>query len=294
LDARIIAEATNSAGIERWDVRFQTEPGEDITATLLLPPERRRHRLPAVLALHQTVPEGRFELVGRSDTLDIGYGWQLARRGFVVLAPDSLAAGDRVEPGQQPWYTSRFYQKHPTWSAIGKAIWDNQRALDYLASLPFVDSKRIGAIGHSQGGVYAMFLEAFDKRVKATFSNSGLITFSSDPNPLRWARDTFWVGMPLMRESLKRRSTSWDMHEVVALIAPRAFFATAAQADKTLPEAAASIVEVENSVKPLYAAYGRADALRTLLFPGEHLFPLENQLLAFEWLEQQLKAPLQR
>ncbi|MBI4530570.1 MAG: dipeptidyl aminopeptidase, partial [Candidatus Latescibacteria bacterium] len=38
--------------------------------------------------------------------------------------------------------TTPVYQRHPDWSAMGKAVWDAQRAVDYLTSLDIVDPER--------------------------------------------------------------------------------------------------------------------------------------------------------
>jgi dienelactone hydrolase len=278
-------------GIEWRKVRFQTEPGEFIPAYLLVP-SRTERQLPALVVLHQTVPQGKDEVVGIHGDPEQAYALDLARRGYVVLAPDSLAAGERVGKGEEPWDTAPFYQRHPGWSAVGKAVWDGQRAVDYLVSLPFVDRKRIGVIGHSQGGIYATFLAAFDPRVKVVVSSCGLMTFAGDPTrPLRWARDQGWIGIPALREPLQHGAPPWDFHQLVALIAPRPFLATAATEDRIMPHAAPALEVLARAVHPLYAAYRMPDRFKVSVFPGPHAFPPAEQERAFIWLDRFLKAP---
>jgi len=52
--------------------------------------------------------------------------------------------------------------------------WDAVRSLDYLASHPMVDTKRLGATGQSGGGTTTMFLAAVDDRLKAAAVSSGI------------------------------------------------------------------------------------------------------------------------
>jgi cephalosporin-C deacetylase-like acetyl esterase len=52
-------------------------------------------------------------------------------------------------------------------SMPGMQVWDNLRALDYLASRPEVDPARIGVTGASGGGNHTMYLSAVDERVAA-------------------------------------------------------------------------------------------------------------------------------
>jgi predicted dienelactone hydrolase len=62
-------------------------------------------------------------------------------------------------------------------SATMKGIWNHMRALDVLTMLPEVDSERFAVIGHSLGGHNALFLAAFDTRIKAVVSSCGFNSF---------------------------------------------------------------------------------------------------------------------
>ena len=48
-------------------------------------------------------------------------------------------------------------------------IWDGMRAVDYLASRPEVDAKRLGCVGNSGGGTLTAYIAALDPRVKAAY-----------------------------------------------------------------------------------------------------------------------------
>jgi dienelactone hydrolase len=76
------------------------------------------------------------------------YCIELARRGFVVLGIDAIGRGNSGIPGEldDPDFD-------PTWGGKTSAA--------YLKSIPFVDSQRIGLIGHSLGAemVYTVALQ---------------------------------------------------------------------------------------------------------------------------------------
>ena len=72
---------------------------------------------------------------------------------------------------------------HPNLKQLGyqsgtmKAIWDNMRALDYLQTLPFVQTNAFGAIGHSLGGHNGIYTAMFDDRIRAVVSSCGFDSF---------------------------------------------------------------------------------------------------------------------
>ena len=69
-------------------------------------------------------------------------------------------------------------------------IADLSRAVDYLATLPFIDRARIGCVGHSHGGITTLFGMALEPRLAAGASNCGFDTFRIDGNAWRWSHAT--------------------------------------------------------------------------------------------------------
>jgi formylglycine-generating enzyme required for sulfatase activity len=103
--------------------------------------------------------------------------------------------------------------RHPHVTGLGKWVWDAQRLVDYLYTLPEVDRKNIGIIGHSLGGKMALYAPAFDERITAVVSNElGIgFTFSN-------YEDYWYLG-----DSVHAMEPGADQHELIALIAPRPF-----------------------------------------------------------------------
>ena len=108
------------------------------------------------------------DVVGLSDRPNRNYASELSERGFVTISPSypEMAA-------YQPDIDVLGYA-----SGTMKAIWDNSRGLDLLASFKFVDSSRgFGAIGHSLGGHNAIYTSVFDKRITVIASSCGFDSY---------------------------------------------------------------------------------------------------------------------
>jgi pimeloyl-ACP methyl ester carboxylesterase len=82
---------------------------------------------------------------------------ELARRGFVVLAPDALGHGDSLGGlNLMGWFADPAY------------VMGNETALAWLIEQPYVDAEYIGVTGHSMGGMNAVKLPGlFPENVKA-------------------------------------------------------------------------------------------------------------------------------
>jgi pimeloyl-ACP methyl ester carboxylesterase len=173
--------------------------------------------------MHGTYPKGKEQAAGLIDNPDKAFLDHLCRRGYVVIAPDHFVSGHRTPP-EGPYETARFYEKHPEWTAVGKFTWEHSIAIDVLQALEEVDPDRIGAMGHSLGGHGAMFLAAYDDRVKAAAGNCSAAFFRQNAKSLEWSRDRWYIYFkPLRSGMLKGKLPPIDFHEIMALIAPRAF-----------------------------------------------------------------------
>ena len=130
----------------RRKVTFTPEPGDRVPAWLLIPRGLPADgTAPAMLCLHQTNKVGKDEPVGLGGSPELPYAHELAERGFVCIVPDYPSFGEYK-------YDFKTQGAHYP-SGSMKAIWNNMRALDLLETIPQVDKTRIGAIGHSLGGL---------------------------------------------------------------------------------------------------------------------------------------------
>lgn len=285
-----VHEEVRCDGYIRKLVSYAVEQDERVRAYLLIP-DGVSFPAPTMLCLHPTIAEGKMEPVGLAGSPDKAYAHHLAQRGYLTLAPDHLAAGERVSPGLEPYDTSAFYRKHPGWSAVGKGIWDAARALDFLLTLGEVDRKRIGVIGHSLGGHSSIFAAAFDGRIRACVSNCGLTTFADNPRRTEWCRDRWYVYLPALRPLfLAGLSGPFDMHEMVSLLAPRAFLNISSLTDSSTPLSARALQELAVRVRGLYDLLSAADRFAVFFHDFGHAFPAESRALAYAWLDRQMRS----
>lgn len=272
-------------GYTRADIIYQS-CGALVPAYLLIPDGSGP--FPGVVAMHQTIPQGRDEVVGIKGSANLAFGLELVLRGYVVIAPDMITAGSRVVDGKY-YDTSDFYAAHPSWSAMGAMLNDHKAAVSVLASLPMVDSERIGSIGHSLGGHNSLFLGAFDPRIKAVVANGAYERMATDDRRDRWSRvgPGVFTYFPLLREFVKPGSTlelRWDFEDIVTLIGPKPLFQSFALQDAiwTVPDSGGRAEEIANS------RTGK-DTTTTVFYEGGHDFPPAVRQRAHSFLDGALK-----
>lgn len=203
-------------------ISYNVENDERAHAYLGMPIERVG-KLPAIVALHGTYPKGKSRTAGLVDNPDKAYLDHLCRRGYIVIAPEHFVSGHRIPP-EGPYETKRFYEKHPEWTAVGKFTYEHSIAIDVLESLREVDASNIGALGHSLGGHGTFFLAAYDERIKASACNCGGTFLRHNPQVEAWSRDRWYIYFKPLRTGLLRGELpDIDFHEIMSLIAPRAF-----------------------------------------------------------------------
>lgn len=275
LDLAVIEEHEEPAYI-RKKVTFATEPGDRVPAWLLVPKsERQTH--PAVLCLHQTIPIGKDEPAGLGSNPDLAYARELAERGFVALAPDYVRFGDHQPDPYALGYAS----------ASMKGIWDHMRAVDLLESLPEVDPTRIGAIGHSLGGHNALFLAAFDPRIRAVVTSCGFTSFPRyyQGNIAGWSHAGY---MPRLKDvyELKVDRVPFDFPELLGSIAPRAVFINAPTRDDNFD--LQGVKDCVTAARGVYSLFGEDRRLVLETPDAGHAFPPEIRDKAYEFLTERL------
>jgi len=283
------AEASHT----RYHIRYDTAYGDQVTAYLLIPHASLElpNGFPAVIAMHPTVNTGKDDIALQSGREGRRYALELAERGYVVLAPDTITAGERKAAGEEYFHTALFDRQYPSWSAVGKMLTDHLHGVDLLSSLAEVDSDRIGAIGHSLGGYNAYFLAGMDSRIKAVAVSCGLSTFYGDADPNRWGKRDWFSHLPKLTELINKNKINFDFHEIAALAAPTPFFCWIAQQDQYMPHWQ-EIGEAAAELYQLYEYLGAGDKFRSYIGTSRHDFPDELRNLAYQFLDSWLKEEL--
>jgi hypothetical protein len=163
------------------------------------------------------------------------FGYELTKRGFVTLSlgfPGSL------------YYPSKEHLQLQPLSALAYVAANCHTA---LANLPEVDPDRIGIVGHSYGGKWAMFASClYDKFACAAWSDGGVVFDEKRGNVNYW--EPWYLGyesgQPQRQAGIPNQDNprtgayrqlveqGLDLHELHALLAPRPFLVSGGAEDR--------------------------------------------------------------
>lgn len=278
LSVKTLEEIKLFGGLIRRKISYHTDSKDRVVHAYLFLPQNFGKRVPAILCLHQTTSQGKGEPSGVGGSADLQYALELARRGYVTLAPDYPSFGD---------YKYDFDPRHGYVSGTMKAIYDNVRAVDLLQSLPQVDPGRIGCIGHSLGGHNAMFTAAFEPRIRALVSCCGFSSFVKDDVP-SWTGPRYMPRIAAVYGN-DARKVPFDFPEIVATFAPRPFLAVACTKDDDFD--VSGVKDCLNSARPIYAMYKAESNLVGLYPEAPHSFPPSARKTAYEFFDRAFKMP---
>jgi dienelactone hydrolase len=256
-----IVSTTRRENITQQRVRLEVALGNEFVDALLLIPDRQgpTQRRPAVLVTYYDAETG----VGLGAPLR-DYGWQLAKRGFVTLSIGKPNAQIDLSTTNKP-------RTDPYLGPIGKPVrveplsalaYAAANAHSVLAQRPDVQPDRIGIVGHSFGGKWAMFASClYDKFACAVWSDPGIVFDERDrrkQNPSGSVNywDVWYLGFDLGTMADPKNAGPFrllpgegqprtgaykalvegghDLVELHALMAPRPFLVSGGTAD--LPE----------------------------------------------------------
>lgn len=321
LNPRVI-ETVQKKGYTRSLVRYTVAPGRETEAYLLVPDSVRRP-LPAVIVFHD---HGGFYYFGKEKSVETddppaplrehidtayagrAYADELARRGFVVLAPDAFYFGSQrllpdtlparlteplsgLEPGsdayiraynswaqQQEALTAKtIFASGATWPGI---LFQGDRvAVDYLLSRPEVDPDRIGCAGLSIGGFRSAHLFGLDSRVRTAVVAGWMTTYAELLfDHLEW--HTWMIYVP-------RQQSYLDLPDVVTLNAPNPVMIINCSQDVLFTMGGMS--KAEAKIRQVYAKIGAPEAFQCKYYDEPHSFKIPAQDDATAWLERWLK-----
>jgi cephalosporin-C deacetylase-like acetyl esterase len=141
--------------------------GDDLAGDLYMPAKPVSAKTPAVVYLHGYAYPTGYSRYAKAAIAD------LTAQGYAVLAFDQIGFGSRLHQG------TRFYDRYPNWSLMGKMVADTRAAIDALAALKEIDAARIYLAGYSLGGKVALFTAAVDDRVAGVIAASAFTPLRS-------------------------------------------------------------------------------------------------------------------
>ena len=273
-----ILSSTKEDGYTRQYIKY-TSGSETVPAYLLVPDNPGNN--PAVLINHQHNREhhlGKSEVCGIAGNPMQAFGPALAKKGFVVLAPDAICFEERREDPLVEGFD--FWQHfHEVCYRIVKGdylmkqvLTDAMNGISLLAELPYVDKQRIGTLGHSMGGNTVLFLAALDERISFACASGCACTFE-----YRMANG---VGIE-MASVIPGFHGPYDIDDLVSLTAPRKLLLVSAEEDKYSMDAPA-IVERASKV---YKEQGALQNLHHKRYSGGHALTQERFDYILAWME---------
>ena len=272
--------------------KFQFDNGAGATVPgYLLRPKNIPGKAPAILYCHWHGGEydiGKEELFQAKHTPEAP-GPALAKLGFVVLGIDAYCFGERngrgpggpAETGGAGELTA---SKFNLW--VGRTLWgmmlrDDLMALDYLASRPEVDGRRIGVSRMSMGATRSWWLMALDERIQTGVAIACLTRYQNliEHEAMR-AHGIYYFVPKLLNH--------FDTEAVVALIAPRPVLFMNGDQDRGSP--ADGIRAIEKPVRAVYGLYSQERACQSIIYAGQgHVYTPEMWAKTVEWMKERLR-----
>lgn len=290
-------------GYEARKIRFNLSEWSRVPAYLLVP--EGKGPFPAIVLLHD---HGAHFSIGKekmvrpfhvapevmedadqwaSQCYDGQYvGDYLARHGYVVLAVDALFWGERgrkegTSYDAQQALASNFLQMGASWGAFINV--DDMRSAEFLASLPFVDKKRVSSLGFSMGAYRSWMLAALTDVVRASASvcwmntTEHLMTLTNNQNK---GGSAYAMLIPALRRYL-------DYPHVASIACPKPTLFFNGTRDKLFP--IEGVRDAYREMEAVWKSQGASDHLVTKLWDEKHFFNKEMQKETLEFFDRWLK-----
>ena len=209
-------------------------------------------------------------------------GDELARRGYVVLALDAPYFGERgaMEGSRyvdQQAIASNLLLMGYSWA--GMTLHNDLRAVDFLMTLPYVDSARIAALGFSFGAYRAWMLAAASQRLAAVAS----VCWMSSVRQLVEKGNNLMRGQTSYSMYIPRLAHYLDFPDVAAIAVPTPAMYIQGANDKLFNEQ--SVMSAFNTIRH---AYQGSDKLTLHYDQDGHVFSKERQTLVFDFFDKHL------
>jgi dienelactone hydrolase len=233
--------------------------------------------LPVVIYLHEYDYSKGFNSYHQVESLF----QSLVERGFAVFAYDMLGFGNRIEEG------TRFYNRYPHWSKMGKMVTDVKAAVEAMENLEFIDHDRIVVAGYSLGATVGLYAAATDERIAGIVSVAGFTPMRT--NTLN--RGTEGIKTFSHLHGLQPRLGFFignesripvDFNEIIAAIAPRPVLVIAPEFDKYAH--LQDIKTTVNEAEQVYKLFGKSDNIRLHVPWDINRFSPEMREKMYEWL----------
>lgn len=290
LNAKIFGE-TEGDGFRVAKVYFESLPGFLVTGNLYRPAEGEGP-FPALLNLHGHWRHGRLENSEQGSV--IGRCLDFARQGYVVLSVDMIGyldsfqlphesdkicidlSADREVPSDPRMFRGGFdFPRERLYglSLAGLQLWNNLRAIDFLAGLPEVDASRLGVTGASGGATQTLLVTAADDRVTVA---APVNILGSEKHPGCQCENPpgLWISTSTL--------------ELAAGIAPRPLILVSARED---PWTHSTPTREYPYLKRYWELFGAGERLTNVHVDAGHNYNAESRAAVYQWFRRYLNPP---
>jgi hypothetical protein len=229
----IVEDSVLEDGIKQYKIKFFWMPNQTTNGYLLIP--EGTEKMPAVVTVYYE-PETAIGL-GKPNR---DFAIQLAKRGFVTL---SIGTSESTQAKTYSLYYPSIEKAQV--QPLSMLAYAAANSWFVLANRLEVDANRIGIVGHSFGGKWAMFASClFDKFACAAWSDPGIVFDEGRENVNYW--EPWYLGYhpkPWRKPGVitpenpakglypKLVDEGYDLHELHALMAPRPFLVSGGAED---------------------------------------------------------------
>jgi dienelactone hydrolase len=260
-------------------LRYEIVPGFE-SAALLYEPENLRGSVPAVLNVNGHVgPPGKaVEYKQKRCTT-------MARHGILALNLEWFSFGELAGNGNQ--HTWGHALDLTGANGVGLFYLAMRKGLDYLAQHPNADRARLGVTGLSGGGWQTIVLSSLDERVKVSVPVAGYSSITSRVE----AKDYGDLGD--FEQNATDMFDGVDFTHLTAMMAPRPTLLIYNAEDNCCFRAAMTKPFVFDIIQPIFALYGKQDALGWYenRDPGTHNYQADNRAQAYRFFSRQFGLP---
>lgn len=231
-----VLDSIRRDGFMQYKVQFYWTPNQMTKGYLLIP--FGKGKKPAVITVYYE-PETAIGL-GKPNR---DFAYQLAKRGFITL---SLGTAKTTKAKTYSLYYPDI--ENAQVAPLSLLAYAAANAWYVLAKVPQVDSARIGIMGHSYGGKWAMFASClFEKFACAVWSDPGVVFDESKGSGVNYWEPWYlgyypppwhntWRKKGMVEDAKGLYPTlvkqGLDLHELHALMAPRPFLVSGGSSDQ--------------------------------------------------------------
>jgi len=216
---------------------------------------------------------------------------ELVNNGFIVLAVDPVGQGERMQ-----YYDRELKRTIIRWGTMEHSyaglqctlaganiaryfIWDLIRALDFLESLPEVDSTRIGLTGNSGGGTQSSYMMLVEPRIKVAVPCT-YITSREEYMKTGQAHDS-------EQNIFKAIVMGLNYDDFISCFAPKPVMIGAVDSDFFCIE---GTINSYQRAKKIYNLYGKGEDIKLYIARGTHSYNDELRREAVKWFVRHLKG----